>query len=524
MPKLTIDNQEVTVPAGATVLDAARQLGIDIPTLCHMPGMPPATSCMVCVVKVNDNPRLAPSCALKAEEGMRIRSQCDEVLEARRAALELLLAEHVGDCMGPCQIICPAGMNIPLMIRQIRAGRLEDAIVTVKRHIALPAVLGRVCHAPCEKGCRRAQADAAVSICLLKRFVADTDLARQQPYLPARQAATGKKVAIVGAGPAGAAAAWRLLQDGHAVTVFDEQDRPGGMLHKIDAGQLPPDVVQAEMDLIARLGAQFRLGCRVGTEPTLDDLRRDYDAVLLAVGEVSPSAADLADKAGLTPPQGKPAVRLAVDRKTFQTSLAGIFAAGGATRAGKHAVLAVADGQAAACSIAQFLAGKDVTGPVKPFNVSLGKLLEGEINSFLSSADPAARAETQPYQPLSPAQAHDESARCLHCDCRKSDTCRLRQFSSQYGAKPTRYRNHRLAFCQRSDHPRLVYESGKCIACGICIRIVEQAGQQPGLCFTGRGFGVTVSVPFDGTIEEAVGDLADQLVSACPTAAWAYKD
>ena len=524
MPKLTIDNLEVEVPAGATVLDAARQLGIEIPTLCHLKGMAPATSCMVCVVKVNDSPRLAPSCALKAQDGMRIQSQCPEVQQARRVALELLLAEHIGDCMGPCQVICPAGMEIPLMIRQIRAGKLQDAIVTVKRHIALPAVLGRVCHAPCEKGCRRAQADSPVSICLLKRFVADADLASPQPYLPARQPSTGKKVAIVGAGPTGATAAWHLLQDGHACTIFDEQDRPGGMLHRIDSQRLAPEVTRAEMDMVARLGAEFRLGCCVGSDVSLDELRRDYDAVLLAVGEASAAAAELARQAGLAPAEGKPAVRLAVDRKTFQTSLPGVFAAGGATRAGKHAVLAVADGRGAACSISQHLAGSDVTGPDKPFNVSLGKLLDGEIDFFMSSADPVARASTQPNQPLSPSQARDECARCLHCDCRKADSCRLRLYSRQHDAKAARYRNRRVAFSQRIDHPRLVYESGKCIACGICIRMVEQAGRRPGLCFTGRGFGVRVSVPFNGTIEEAVGDLADQIVAACPTAAWAYKD
>ena len=119
MPTRRIDNREVEVPAGATVLDAARKLGIEIPTLCHLDGRPALTSCMVCVVKVAGRGWLVPACAFRAEDGMEVESQTEPVLRARRAALELLLSDHVGDCEAPCRLACPAGANIPLMIRQI---------------------------------------------------------------------------------------------------------------------------------------------------------------------------------------------------------------------------------------------------------------------------------------------------------------------------------------------------------------------------------------------------------------------
>ncbi|GAH12534.1 unnamed protein product, partial [marine sediment metagenome] len=141
MPKLDIDNKQIEVEDGATVLDAAKKLGIEIPTLCFLEGRPPQTSCMVCLVKVNGREQLVPACATKAEDGMQVESQTDQVLQARRTALELLLAEHVGDCIAPCQAACPAHMNIPLMIRQIAAGDMRGAIQTVTDHIALPAVL-----------------------------------------------------------------------------------------------------------------------------------------------------------------------------------------------------------------------------------------------------------------------------------------------------------------------------------------------------------------------------------------------
>ena len=122
MPSVTIDDRVVDVPEGATVLDAARQLGIDIPTLCFLGGHPPQTSCMVCLVKVDGARRLVPACATKARDGMRIESETDEIRTARRTALELLLSDHLGDCIAPCQAVCPAHMSIPQMIRQIAAG------------------------------------------------------------------------------------------------------------------------------------------------------------------------------------------------------------------------------------------------------------------------------------------------------------------------------------------------------------------------------------------------------------------
>ncbi|MHC4890884.1 MAG: FAD-dependent oxidoreductase, partial [Planctomycetota bacterium] len=230
MPKLTIDNRQVEVDNGVTILDAAGKLRIEIPTMCFLKGHKASTSCMVCLVKVEGLGKLVPSCGTIAQDGMRVESDSEEVRQARRAALELLLSDHLGDCIGPCQITCPARMNIPLMIRQIAGGSLRDAIATVKKDIALPAVLGRICPKPCERVCRRAAFDEAVSICLLKRCVADIDLQSPNLYLPPCKTTQDKRVAIVGAGPAGLAAAYYLTQDGLSCTLFDEHEQPGGTL------------------------------------------------------------------------------------------------------------------------------------------------------------------------------------------------------------------------------------------------------------------------------------------------------
>lgn len=519
MPKLVIDNREVEVENGSTILDAAEKLGIDIPTMCFLKGYKALTSCMVCVVKVEGVDGLVPACGTLAEDGMSVQSNSEEVRDARKAALELLLSDHVGDCIGPCQAICPAGMNIPLMIRQIAAGKLYEAIATVKRDIALPAVLGRICPKPCERGCRRAVFDEAVSICLLKRYVADIDLQSAKPYLPSCKPAQNKRVVIVGAGPAGLAAAYYLQQQGYECTLLDEHEQPGGMLrYGISEEELARDVLDKEIALIEKLGVKFQGGTRIDTELSMDTLRRDYDAVFVAVGELK---AGVPESIGLeSGPNG-----IAIDGKTYQTNLPGVFAGGDAVRKRRLTVRAVADGKEAAVSIGQYLSGEEVTGPDKEFNTRIGKLEDGEIEGFMAYADRAGRVTpSQKGDGFTDEQALAEAVRCLHCDCRKAQGCKLRRYAHDYGAKPGRYKGRRRLFVQQVQHPDIIYESGKCIDCGLCIQIAAKAGEKLGLTFIGRGFDVRMAVPFERSMAEGLENAASQCVATCPTGALAFKE
>ncbi len=527
MPKLFIDNREVEVDSGATILDAAGKLGIEIPTMCFLKSYKPSTSCMVCVVKIDGLAALVPACGTVVKDGMRVASNSEEVLQARKAALELLLSDHLGDCLGPCQTICPARMNIPLMIRQIAAGKFREAIATVKKDIALPAVLGRICPKPCEKGCRRAAFDEAVSICLLKRYVADLDLQSSNPYLPPCKPTQSlglltenKRVAIVGAGPAGLAAAYYLQQAGFRCTVFDDHEKPGGMLqYGVSKQELPRDVLDKEIALIEKWGVKFKNGIRIGDALSMDDLRRDFDAVFVAIGQLKP---DDAESMGLeTSPNG-----IKVNGKTYQTNLPGVFAGGDAVHKRKLTVRAVADGKEAAVSICQYLSppkADSVTGPVKEFNTRIGKLMDGEIEKFLACSDKAERTcPSGKDGGLTDQQARKEAVRCLHCDCRKADTCKLKQYAQDYQAKPSRYKGQRRLFVQKAQHPDIIYEAGKCIDCGLCIQTAAKAGEELGLTFVGRGFDVRVAVPFDRSIAQALKHSADQCVKACPTGALAF--
>jgi len=519
MPKLFIDNREVEVDDGATILDAAGKLGIEIPTICFLKDYKPSTSCMVCVVRVNGLDNLVPACGTVVKGGMRVESNSEEVRQARKAALELLLSDHVGDCLGPCQVICPARMNIPLMIRQIAAGKFRDAIATVKKDIALPAVLGRICPKPCEKGCRRAVFDKAVSICLLKRYVADLDLQSSNPYLPPCKPMQNKRVAIVGAGPAGLATAYYLRQNGYGCTIFDEHEQPGGMLrYGVSQQDLPRDVLDKEVAVIKKLGVKFQSKTRIGDALSMEDLRRDFDAVFVAIGQFkSGDVKSMGLKEGTN--------GISIDGKTYQTNLPGVFAGGDAVHKRKLTVRAVADGKEAVVSISQYLSGCSVTGSVKQFNTRIGKLKEGEIEEFLACADKVVRTKPSGKDGgFTEQQARKEATRCLHCDCRKADSCKLRQYARDYGAKPTRYKGERRLFVQHIQHPNIIYEPGKCINCGLCIQTAAAAGEELGLTFVGRGFDVRVAVPFDRSIAQALKHSADQCVNACPTGALAFGE
>ena len=349
--------------------------------------------------------------------------------------------------------------------------------------------------------------------------MADTDLKSPQPYVPNRQSRCQKRVAIVGAGPAGLSAAYYLLQEGYDCAVFDDHDEPGGMLrYGISEKELPRDVLNAEIAAIEKLGFEFRGASRVGVDVSLEQLRGDFDAVFVATGH---SEADEQNVLGLkTGPRG-----ILVDTKTYQTELPDVFAGGDVVRNRRLAVRSAADGKEAAVSIGQYLSGQPVVGPVRPFNSRMGKLKEGEIQTFMAAAEKVARIEPGGAgMDYSAEDARSQARRCLHCDCRKAKNCKLRDYAEQYGASSSKFKVERRTFVQQLQHREVVFEPGKCIDCGLCIQITAKAGEKLGLTFIGRGFDVEVAVPFDRSIAEGLQRVAQQCAEACPTGALALKE
>jgi formate dehydrogenase major subunit len=285
MITVTIDGKRADVEPGTTVLEAARGLGIHIPTLCFVEGLEPSSSCFMCAVQVEGRPNLSPACALPVADGMVVTTDSDDIRGARKMALELLLSDHAGDCVAPCRARCPAGLDIAGFVYELASGNNRRSLEVILDQLALPGSLGRICPRLCEEGCRRCDLDEGLAIAALHRYPADRDREEAEPFVPPRTRPTGKSVAIIGAGPAGLAAAFYLLQKGHACTLYDAQPEPGGMLrYGIPAYRLPKDALGAEIETIRKLGARFQMSSAWGRDFTFTELGRKHDAVFVAIG------------------------------------------------------------------------------------------------------------------------------------------------------------------------------------------------------------------------------------------------
>lgn len=284
MVNLTINGKEITAPAGSTILEAARSNGIYIPTLCYDEAVEIYGACGLCVVEAQGVPKLLRSCSSKVSEGMVINTESERVVKSRKIAMELLMSAHDGDCVAPCQLACPANTDCQGYVGLIANGKFDDALKLIKEKIALPASIGRVCPHPCEKACRRGKVEEPINIAQLKAFAADLDL-KGDAYLPEIAEETGKKVAIVGGGPAGLTAAFYLRRMGHQVTVFDMMEKMGGMLrYGIPQYRLPKEVLDSEISVIEKTGVKLVNNVKFGKDITLDMLKSVNDAVILAPG------------------------------------------------------------------------------------------------------------------------------------------------------------------------------------------------------------------------------------------------
>jgi formate dehydrogenase major subunit len=676
---LTIDGRTATVPAGATILAAARSLDIPIPTLCHLEGLEPFGSCFLCVVEVEGRRNPAPACSTAVAEGMVVRTGTEAIRATRKMCLELLFSDHLGDCLAPCSMTCPAGTPIQQYLHAIGSGRDDLAIRLVKQALPIPGCLGRVCPRPCESQCRRVALEEPLAICWLHRHAADADAAAGGTYVPAPGPDTGKRVAVVGAGPAGISAAYFLRQLGHAVTVFEAQEEPGGMLRwGIPAYRLPREEIRREFQAILDMGVTVHYNRALGKDFHLEELRREgFDAVFLAIGAPKSSAMRIegetlpgvfggieflarsargervavgrrvvvvgggntaidavrtarrlgADEVtllyrrtraempalaieiheaeregtrfrflaaplavrqegdglvlscqqmqlGAPGPDGRRqpvpipgetfdlavdsviaaigqriegemllretveldrrASAVAVNPATMQTANPWLFAGGDlvARESDKIAVWAVGSGRLAALAIDQHLKAQPVVGKPRTFQVAMGTTPHEVTPARYAGIEKAPRAQMPELVPdqrvtsfrevelgLTPAMARAEAQRCLACGCGAAADCTLRVLAVEYGAEPNRFAGQIRDYTVDVSHPDILLEPGKCINCGICVRLSQKLTGTEQFGFVHRGFKTRVTPYYQPGVDGSVSEALRQCAVACPTGA-----
>jgi len=351
----------------------------------------------------------------------------------------------------PCQAACPAHVNIQAYVALIQRGKFKEAVEVIRRDMPFPAICGRVCFAPCEKACVRSGIDQAVAIRSLKRLAADIERelgpVRGEP-LPKKH---DKKIAVIGAGPAGLSAAYFLVRMGYPVTVFERAEKPGGKLWQIPERLLERFVIASEVAFIQDLGVEIVCNAEIG-RGYLEVLRKEYDVVFIACGKISeesPISPELLDG-----DQRNPVI--VVDPETMATKITRIFAGGDAVRKRLSGVVqAVADGKRAAASIHRYLSGLDLeAGRETIVEVTWVKdrkaIVKKPQRYFVRKGERKPRIDFDDAPALLEEikrKARLEALRCLSCG--PCEEC--------------------LAGTGLCDLERPIVDENLCIGCGICM-------------------------------------------------------
>jgi NADPH-dependent glutamate synthase beta subunit-like oxidoreductase len=363
-----------------------------------------------------------------------------------------------------CVARCPLHVDARGYVQLAKEGRYQEALQRVRERLPFPGVLGYVCAHPCELHCKRIDDDSAIRVRDIKRFLADHESGEPQ-HLIDRDPPRQEKVAVVGSGPSGLIAAHDLARRGYPVTLFERESEIGGCLvQKIPSWRLPRRVVERDLSIIPALKIDVRTGVRVGRYVQLDELRREYRAVLLLVGYEG--GLDLLRGGGL-----RTTIRDTVwaDPVTCETSVPGVFAGGDAVSGPGTVIQALALGRRCAESADRSLAGRDLREDREP---PLPQRLLWTLE--IDEAERLRRERTpvmlQPFnEALTEAQAREDAERCLDCECGLCvKDC---EFLAKHCRSPKDLARRVKGGLEPEDALRMVYS---CNICSLCATVCPE--------------------------------------------------
>jgi len=234
---------------------------------------------------LNGEAVVGPVASTLKDSACKFCGACVEVCPTGALTDKELKAGEREASLVPCKYVCPAGIDVPKYVYLIGQGRFADAVTVVREKVPFPNVLGKACARPCESQCRRGKVDEAISICALKRFaseIATDNWKSRAKFAPS----SGKRVAVIGSGPAGLTAAYYLTKQGHSVTLFDDMPEVGGMLrYGVQEYRLPNEAFQKDLKEIMGERIEVRKNIAFGRDFTIETLRKEgYDVVLVSIG------------------------------------------------------------------------------------------------------------------------------------------------------------------------------------------------------------------------------------------------
>lgn len=382
----------------------------------------------------------------------------------KRQRYEILAKEILEDCRGEgpanCVARCPLHVDARAYVQLAREGRYQDALQKVREELPFPGILGYVCAHPCELHCKRVDEDEPVRIRDIKRFLAEWEPGEAK-HLVQCEADKGSRVAVVGAGPAGLLAAHDLKKRGYQVRIFEQDEKIGGcLISKIPDWRLPRAVTERDLSIIDALGIEVRTSVEVGVDVSIEELRRDFDAVIMLIGYAGVRRMLRKDGSIDTSRLGG----LKVDPISCTTSLEGVFAGGDAVSGPATVITALSLGRRAAESVRRFLEGEDLfEGREAPIPQRLLWRLD------LSEEERCERVRqpvmlTPAVDPMTEEEIRAESERCLNCEC--GECVKDCEFLSARCESPKELARMVLEDFEAAETLKMMYSCNICSLCG----------------------------------------------------------